>query len=1845
MDPLSDIPSASTPTAVTSDPLADIPKADTSLPDSYRESSQNNPDHVSQAQEISKRRSIDPNYALANIDAVKKADAEPDWDALKKSNPSTHKLVSDPTVMGKAWDDIKSLAGLEDHARAGRQASNLVEAALAGYQGSGTGMSIRRGLPSTTLPPNPSFPQEAVSAAAGMVSDLPEMILGGAAGAPLGPFGAGAGGFALPAAYREFVRQQYTSGNPGSAHELLKRAIGIAVPAAKQAAVGAAMVASGGGAAALGAGALLTKGAEVAGMTVAGSAVEGKLPSARDAALNAIMLTGAHVAGITWDRMGEAAKASKLRARDPQTFSDHADNVSSPAYIAAEKFDAHFGPDAEDMVKKLGIEQAYNAAKASGGDIEIPAGKYLSADMDSHREALKDDVKSDPEAKTVNQIKESAAQQKADVALTPDDPKAILRAEAYAEAGKRDAEVQRARAESRGTTGGTAGQGASGSPLPGGEESAGVHQDERLPGLLESSDGPNLKTLLAAQHYFEDAGIPFRRQSEAAKIDPERAGRIADAYEAMPHDPENPTVKAAYAALINETMDQYQIIKGMGLKIEPINPGDPNPYAEGPKQVHADVRSGHLWFFPTERTGGQDFPADNPLLAMTDEKIGDMQLTANDVFRIVHDIFGHTSEGNGFGAIGEENAWQAHMRMYSPEAAAAMTSETRGQNSWVNFHPKSKANRTTPGSVYAQQKTGLLPDWVMSEGLVPDKSELQTPREQREQATAQAVASAQQETGQNARPVQGLDPKSQAELDRMQESARKEAEKILLKPQLEELKAKNRAMIQAERERAGNEIRAQLQNDPVMKAWSLFKTSKENIWGQSADYIKGDLDDEKSLRFEAIAEFSGFSSADEMARKLVTADPSLDVEPQVKSRLDQHMAQFADLKDTEAMQAEALKAVHNEKSGELLALQQQVFQGMTQNSEINAEQAKARRADAAETWELAKMLAKDTINAKPVETAGRFRAYYTAERDAAVRVEKAQADGDFAEAARAKNEQLTNHALAAESLRVSDDMARWQRSIERQMKADPSAWKDQEHFLQAAALLKRFGFEREDYNPEQRSESLSDWTARMTEKAPDMVSIPDWLQDEGIAKDWRKLTPSQLHDLRNALANIKHVANSENTMFKIGKGIEIDALADDLHQAKAQSGFGGKIPGAGTYESGWDNVIHAKDVLKNNIVAPETFMSGLDSKAGDRYPAKGLWQDTFIESKNDAMDARGEMNADDAAKWKELHAAYTDKELREMKSKPLYIPELDPRGRFTKDNLLTIAANQGTEGNQKKLLEGRDWTQEQVDAVLGKYLDKRDWDLVQAKLDWMESRKPAMAELHKRVTGFEPTWVEGKPIQTPFGEYNGGYYPLISDPRSVARGFENMKTDATLADPPVTFKAATQQGFLKARNENARYAVSLDGDGFLRHMSDVTHDLTMREWVIDAQRLMTNKSVQGDVVDAYGMENYQGMKQWLREIAGNDVKPLRTALDGIVSDVARRTTVSQLGGKLSVMLSQIHGMTAAAAVDPDNFGRADVAAGIMNVYGKMLLNPSSFHENMKFVDDHSAYMKQAGMDADRDISEAARASYGEDTNIMQFAQKGFGLMHDMTMKPIWLQAYKVGLKLNEGNEDAATNYADKIIRQSSTGGRPSDMPALMRTPGVGKLLTMFHGFVNAQTQLMVKASGRVEGVGDLPAFAGTYMNVMVLPGAMYALFHYGLPDDRKSQQMWQKAMIRSASPLSMVPIVSTLQDWAIDRGLGIPGHASLSPAGGGLDALYDLMQEATSRKAHTQKVLESATKVASYTGLPIPGRIPVLGNTFMQAYPDQFNTWLWNTVDAVHNGMTPRPSDMMKRRPARERGE
>lgn len=242
--------------------------------------------------------------------------------------------------------------------------------------------------------------------------------------------------------------------------------------------------------------------------------------------------------------------------------------------------------------------------------------------------------------------------------------------------------------------------------------------------------GPIAKLQDAAKEYMEKSGIPYDPPHAYEKVDPDHATKVAQAFEDMKHDPNDLAVKESYEAMAKETLAQWDALKKTGLQVEWLKPDAQgnfkDPYADSPRRAAMDVSLHNHWYgFPTDAGFGdandhaaQAAMKDNPLLRPTGETIDGRKVVVNDVFRIVHDMFGHFKEGNGFRADGEENAWRSHAAMFSDKARPAMTSETRGQNSWVNFGPYAEHNKhaNAADTHYAPQKVGLMPEWTWNEG-------------------------------------------------------------------------------------------------------------------------------------------------------------------------------------------------------------------------------------------------------------------------------------------------------------------------------------------------------------------------------------------------------------------------------------------------------------------------------------------------------------------------------------------------------------------------------------------------------------------------------------------------------------------------------------------------------------------------------------------------------------------------------------------------------------------------------------------------------------------------------------------------------------------------------------------------------------------------------------------------------------------------------------------------------------------------------------------------------------------------------------------------------------------------
>jgi len=190
-----------------------------------------------------------------------------------------------------------------------------------------------------------------------------------------------------------------------------------------------------------------------------------------------------------------------------------------------------------------------------------------------------------------------------------------------------------------------------------------------------------------AEEYKKANKINRRSSLSVPKLFEKVSKMMSKAYELVKNEPNQAAVKRAYDAMMSETMTQYDFIVGKGLNVIK-HTGTGEPYANS-KDMLKDLRENNtLKFLPNEVAFGNEptSAADNIGLQPSGRKLPDgYELTNSEVFRIVHDYFGHGILGNQFGPIGEENATLQHLDLYSSEAAPAVIFQTRGQNSWVNF--------------------------------------------------------------------------------------------------------------------------------------------------------------------------------------------------------------------------------------------------------------------------------------------------------------------------------------------------------------------------------------------------------------------------------------------------------------------------------------------------------------------------------------------------------------------------------------------------------------------------------------------------------------------------------------------------------------------------------------------------------------------------------------------------------------------------------------------------------------------------------------------------------------------------------------------------------------------------------------------------------------------------------------------------------------------------------------------------------------------------------------------------------------------------------------------------------
>jgi len=265
-------------------------------------------------------------------------------------------------------------------------------------------------------------------------------------------------------------------------------------------------------------------------------------------------------------------------------------------------------------------------------------------------------------------------------------------------------------------------------------------RNQTLRVMEDSPDITNASTRVqqVAIDFAKTYGLAEPNFNAIAYFNPEVGVQAADIYQGLPDFDDNAV--PLYNKFIKETNLQYDALNNAGLQFELVDTDPYTPNAAGHQQMINDMQNGRLKVLATSAAG--EIPQGSPMAQQSGYvDVNGRPMLNNDVFRAVHDTFGHGMRGNTFGPVGEYNAWLAHKEMYSTTAQRVMTTETLGQNTWVNFGPHMRTEdgvligKGDSGYIgpadrpFAPQKVAVMPEDIITNAgnVVDNASELVSP--------------------------------------------------------------------------------------------------------------------------------------------------------------------------------------------------------------------------------------------------------------------------------------------------------------------------------------------------------------------------------------------------------------------------------------------------------------------------------------------------------------------------------------------------------------------------------------------------------------------------------------------------------------------------------------------------------------------------------------------------------------------------------------------------------------------------------------------------------------------------------------------------------------------------------------------------------------------------------------------------------------------------------------------------------------------------------------------------------------------------------------------------------------
>lgn len=901
----------------------------------------------------------------------------------------------------------------------------------------------------------------------------------------------------------------------------------------------------------------------------------------------------------------------------------------------------------------------------------------------------------------------------------------------------------------------------------------------------------------------------------------------------------------------------------------------------------------------------------------------------------------------------------------------------------------------------------------------------------------------------------------------------------------------------------------------------IAELGRTRLGGKRAIYAKG------GERPELVAEMFGFANVVEMVEALQNAGKRKDY---IDGETDRIMVErHGDPLNDGSIEEAAALAVHSEQQAAMVTTEARAIAkrlGLPTRN-IKAKEYRAR--------------AKAMVGRMSVREASRSASFLQAERRAAKAAERAfarvarggtRAEASLAEAMQAKEQQILNHFLYQEA---RDFEARLQRAREKfrsfqkesVRKAVGLAYLDEAtgemvpgHIEQIDALLERYDFRSRSQKQVRNAESLMAYVQRMTDEGrADELAIDPVILRDAERRHYTRLSVDEFAGLVDTVANIEHMGRRRARLVDRKRKRDLNEVASRV-SGLVRDRFGrGKSDAQSGAVRNFFNLLMRVDTVAIDIDKAEM---------GDFY-------DAIKRPIDEGSAAEQQMNAESAVEIEALFDVYTSKEKRDF-NKVRVIPSANGQP-WSKQQILSVALNTGNKENLQRVLDRRvdrsvRLTQPQLDALLDT-LDKRDWDFVQSIWDFVGKFQKESFDVAERMTGVRPKAVEAAAVQTRFGTYRGGYYPIGYDPtKSKAAQLDAEGALDQFLSAGRGNAAKVADGFTKGRAQSGGgRAVLYDFSVMMRHSVDAARLIALAEPVYNAQRILNHRSVSDAFRDGGQANLLSQLNLFLQDIAAGPMyssDPINAASRFMKNNF----TLSRLAFNLKTVALQVTGLGQSAAV----IGKRNLMRGF-NVYRR---NPARVAQEVLAK---SAFMAERQTTFQKDVFDAhneARVSspiasrWRAGTEVLSKA--GFAPMVKTQFYvvdlPTWLGAFEAEIRRNGGDEAKAIHFADRMVDRSQGGGfmadrnalergtvsrnvRQSDFVRLWTTLGGYMVTKLNRGYVTTRqgARAIGQAKGPIEKAAQAANMATDLTLLFVFEAALMGLAYSLLTDDEEEEDV------------------------------------------------------------------------------------------------------------------------------------